>query len=119
LARKLAGQPLELEQVTSNASAKTNSSKTWPAPSRKPKPWCRLVAARACKAIAERFPTKPVYAGLNTNFLGILEEQSRLDGEVHGLWRLHACRLRGNLPYHPCAKHMLQRPVRRIHHREV
>ena len=28
------------------------------------------------QAIAERFPTKPVYAALDTQFLGILEEQA-------------------------------------------
>lgn len=33
------------------------------------------------QAIAERYPNKPVYAGLNTAFLGILEERG-LGGEM-------------------------------------
>jgi ferredoxin len=62
------------------------------------------------QAIAERYPTKPVYAGLNTKFLGILEER--------GVWTekcaaCGACVLHefgGICPITRCAKHMLNGP---------
>jgi ferredoxin len=62
------------------------------------------------QAIAERYATKPVYAGLNTKFLGILEER--------GIWAekcaaCGACVLHeygGICPVTRCAKHMLNGP---------
>jgi ferredoxin len=62
------------------------------------------------QAIAERFIKKPVYAGLNTKFLGILEER--------GVWTekcaaCGACVLHeygGICPVTRCAKHMLNGP---------
>jgi ferredoxin len=62
------------------------------------------------QAIAERFAGKPVYAGLNTKFLGILEER--------GIWteKCAACgtcvlhKYGGICPITRCAKHMLNGP---------
>jgi ferredoxin len=62
------------------------------------------------QAIAERFASKPVYAGLNTKFLGILEER--------GTWTekcaaCGACLLHeygGICPVTRCAKHNLNGP---------
>lgn len=62
------------------------------------------------QAIAERFAKKPVYAGLNTKFLGILEER--------GVWtekcaQCGSCVLHeygGICPVTRCAKHMLNGP---------
>jgi len=62
------------------------------------------------QAIAERYPGKPVYAGLNTKFLGILEDR--------GIWTekcaaCGACVLHeygGICPVTRCAKHMLNGP---------
>lgn len=62
------------------------------------------------QAIAERFVNKPVYAGLNTSFIGILEER--------GLWteKCAACgecllhQYGGICPVTRCAKHMLNGP---------
>jgi ferredoxin len=62
------------------------------------------------QAIAERYPHKPVYAGLNTTFLGILEER--------GVWteKCAACgdcvldKYGGICPITRCAKHMLNGP---------
>ena len=62
------------------------------------------------QAIAERFGNKPVYAGLNTKFLGILEER--------GVWteKCAACgscvlhEFGGICPITRCAKHMLNGP---------
>jgi ferredoxin len=62
------------------------------------------------QAIAERYIKKPVYAGLNTKFLGVLEER--------GVWAekcaaCGACVLHefgGICPVTRCAKHMLNGP---------
>jgi ferredoxin len=62
------------------------------------------------QAIAERYPDKPVYAGLDTAFLGILESR--------GVWtekcaQCGACVLAdfgGICPVTRCAKHMLNGP---------
>jgi len=62
------------------------------------------------QAIAERYPEKPVYAGLDTSFLGILEER--------GVWAekcaaCGACVLHdfgGICPITRCAKHLLNGP---------
>ncbi len=62
------------------------------------------------QAIAERYPEKPVYAGLNTSFLGILESR--------GVWtekcaQCGACVLAdfgGICPVTRCAKHLLNGP---------
>jgi ferredoxin len=62
------------------------------------------------QAIAERYPDKPIYAGLNTSFLGILESR--------GVWtekcaQCGACVLAdfgGICPVTRCAKHMLNGP---------
>jgi ferredoxin len=62
------------------------------------------------QAIAERYPGKPVYAGLNTTFIGILEER--------GIWseKCKACgdcilsKYGGICPITRCAKHLLNGP---------
>jgi ferredoxin len=62
------------------------------------------------QAIAERYANKPVYAGLNTEFIGVLEER--------GVWAekcaaCGACVLHeygGICPVTRCAKHMLNGP---------
>jgi len=62
------------------------------------------------QAVAERFVNKPVYAGLNTAFLGILEER--------GVWteKCTACgacvlhKFGGICPVTRCAKHLLNGP---------
>ena len=62
------------------------------------------------QAIAERFPEKPVYAGLDTTFIGVLEER--------GVWteKCSACgacvlhKYGGICPITRCAKRMLNGP---------
>jgi ferredoxin len=75
---------------------------------------CDAVLSLGCgagvQAIAERYPLKPVYAGLDTAFLGILEER--------GMWteKCAACgscvlhKYGGICPVTRCAKHMLNGP---------
>ena len=62
------------------------------------------------QAIAERYPEKPVYAGLDTAFIGVLEER--------GVWteKCSACgacvlhKYGGICPITRCAKHMMNGP---------
>jgi ferredoxin len=69
-----------------------------------------LACGAGVQAIAERYADKPVYAGLNTKFLGILEER--------GVWAekcaaCGACVLHqygGICPVTRCAKHILNGP---------
>ena len=69
-----------------------------------------LACGAGVQAIAERFPKKPVYAGLNTSFLGILEER--------GVWteKCAACgscilhKYGGICPITRCAKKLLNGP---------
>ncbi|MBI2857856.1 MAG: methylenetetrahydrofolate reductase C-terminal domain-containing protein [Chloroflexi bacterium] len=69
-----------------------------------------LACGAGVQAIAERYLTKPVYAGLNTKFLGILEER--------GVWteKCAACgscmlhEFGGICPITRCAKHILNGP---------
>ena len=74
MARKLAGQPIELEQVTIERQCENEFIKDLAAPIERAEAVVSFGCGAGVQAIAERFPSKPVYAGLNTNFLGILEE---------------------------------------------
>src|SRR4030042_1895895 len=75
---------------------------------------CDVVLSLGCgagvQAIAERYPQKPVYAGLNTAFLGILEERGTWTEKCAacGLCVLH--KYGGICPVTRCAKHMLNGP---------
>jgi len=62
------------------------------------------------QAIAERFPNKPVYAGLNTNFLGILEEQAVWTEKCMACGDCMLAEFGGICPVTRCAKHMLNGP---------
>lgn len=69
-----------------------------------------LACGAGVQAIAERYPDKPVYAGLDTKFLGVLEER--------GVWveKCAACgtcvldEYGGICPITRCAKHELNGP---------
>ncbi len=71
---------------------------------------CSLGCGAGVQTLAERFPKIPVYPGLNTQFLGILESQ--------GVWTEKCatcgnCRLGefvGVCPITRCAKHILNGP---------
>jgi ferredoxin len=76
MARKLAGQPVELEQVTIERQCENEFIKDLAGPIERAEAVVSFGCGAGVQAIAERFPNKPVYAGLNTNFLGILEEQA-------------------------------------------
>lgn len=71
---------------------------------------CSLGCGAGVQALAERFPQTPVYPGLNTQFIGILESQGVWTEKCIGCG---ACRLgefAGICPISRCAKRLLNGP---------
>ncbi|MHC1729670.1 MAG: methylenetetrahydrofolate reductase C-terminal domain-containing protein [Syntrophobacteraceae bacterium] len=71
---------------------------------------CSLACGAGVQALAERFPNTPVYPGLNTQFIGILESQGVWTEKCAGCG---ACRLgefAGICPLTRCAKRLLNGP---------
>jgi ferredoxin len=62
------------------------------------------------QAIAERYVNKPVYAGLNTRFLGILEERGTWTEKCAACGECVLHEYGGICPITRCAKHMLNGP---------
>ncbi len=62
------------------------------------------------QALAERFPGKPVYAGLNTQFLGILEEQAVWTEKCQSCGDCMLAEFGGICPVTRCAKRLLNGP---------
>jgi ferredoxin len=62
------------------------------------------------QAVAERYPKKPVYAGLNTKFLGILEERGVWTEKCASCGECVLHEYGGICPVTRCAKHMLNGP---------
>ncbi|PKN30268.1 MAG: hypothetical protein CVU64_04300 [Deltaproteobacteria bacterium HGW-Deltaproteobacteria-21] len=71
---------------------------------------CSFGCGAGVQALAERFPSTPVYPGLNTQFIGILESQGVWVEKCAGCG---ACRLgefAGICPLTRCAKRLLNGP---------
>jgi len=62
------------------------------------------------QAIAERYPEKPVYAGLDTAFIGILEERAIWTEKCTACGDCVLHEYGGICPITRCAKHMLNGP---------
>ena len=62
------------------------------------------------QALAERFPGKPVYPALNTQFLGILEEQAVWTEKCLGCGDCVLAQFGGICPVTRCAKRLLNGP---------
>jgi ferredoxin len=108
--RKLSRQPVEIEQITIERQCENEFIKDLvPAVERN-----EVVVSFACgagvQAIAERFPNKPVYAGLNTEFLGILEEQAVWTEKCLGCGDCMLTTFGGICPVTRCAKRLLNGP---------
>jgi len=110
MASKLAGSPLEVEEMTIERQCDNVFIEQAAEAIERNDAVLSLGCGAGVQAIAERFETKPVYAGLNTSFIGILEEQ--------GVWTekctaCGACVLSeygGICPITRCAKSILNGP---------
>jgi ferredoxin len=71
---------------------------------------CSLGCGAGVQALAERFPKMPVYPGLNTQFMGILESQGVWTEKCAGCGNCRLGEFVGVCPITRCAKHMLNGP---------
>jgi ferredoxin len=110
MASKLAGKPIEVEEFTIERQCDNVFIEEASEAIKRNDAVLSLGCGAGVQAIAERFPTTPVYAGLNTSFIGILEER--------GVWteKCLACgscvlgEYGGICPITRCAKGMLNGP---------
>ena len=110
MASRLRGSELEVEELTIERQCDNAFIETAAEAIERNDVVLSLGCGAGVQAIAERYSTKPVYAGLDTTFIGILEER--------GIWteKCSACGLcvlhdfGGICPVTQCAKRLLNGP---------
>lgn len=110
MASRLKGEELEIEELTIERQCDNIFIEEATEAIERNEAVLSLGCGAGVQAIAERFMEKPVYAGLNTTFIGILEER--------GVWaeKCQACgacvlsEYGGICPITQCAKRMLNGP---------
>jgi ferredoxin len=115
IAAKLKALPLEVEELTIERQCDNVFIEQAAEAIQRNDAVLSLACGAGVQAIAERFASHPVYAGLDTSFIGILEER--------GIWteKCAACgqcllHLYGGIcPVTRCAKHMLNGPCSGSH----
>jgi ferredoxin len=68
---------------------------------------CTLGCGAGAQMLAERFPEKPVYPGLNTQFMGVLESQGVWTEKCIGCGSCRLDEFAGICPITRCAKRLL------------
>ena len=114
MARKLDRNPIEITQITIERQCENEFLKDLAEPASKVEAIVSFGCGAGVQAIAERFPDKPVYAGLNTQFLGVLEEQAVWTEKCLGLRGLHAGAVRRDLPRDAVRETVVERTLRRF-----
>ena len=71
---------------------------------------CSFGCGAGVQALAERFPTTPVYPGLNTQFIGILESQGVWTEKCAGCGNCRLGEFMGICPIARCAKRLFNGP---------
>ena len=71
---------------------------------------CSLGCGAGVQALAERFPDMPVYPGLNTQFIGVLESQGVWTEKCAGCGNCRLGEFAGICPIARCAKHLFNGP---------
>jgi ferredoxin len=110
MARKLDRNPVEIAQITIERQCENEFLKDLAEPASKVEAIVSFGCGAGVQAIAERFPDKPVYAGLNTQFLGILEEQAVWTEKCLGCGNCMLAQFGGICPVTRCAKRLLNGP---------
>ncbi len=110
MARRIEGTPLELTQVTIERQCENEFIKDLADAATKVEAIVSFGCGAGVQAIAERFPGKPVYAGLNTQFLGILEKQAVWTEKCLGCGDCMLAQYGGVCPVTRCAKRLLNGP---------
>ncbi len=110
MARKLEGESLELTQVTIERQCENEFIKDLAEEAADVDAIVSFGCGVGVQAIAERFPNKPVYAGLNTQFMGTLEEQAVWTEKCLGCGDCMLAQFGGICPVTRCAKRLLNGP---------
>ena len=110
MARRLDGRPIEIEQVTIERQCENEFIQDLAGPAERNEAILSFGCGAGVQAIAERFPEKPVYAALDTQFLGILEEQAVWTEKCLGCGSCVLSQFGGICPVTRCAKRLLNGP---------
>jgi len=110
MARKLERNPIEITQITIERQCENEFLKDLAEEAAKVEAIVSFGCGAGVQAIAERFPDKPVYAGLNTQFLGILEGQAVWTEKCLGCGNCMLAQFGGICPVTRCAKRLLNGP---------
>jgi ferredoxin len=110
MARKLDRNPIEITQITIERQCENEFIKDLAEPASHVEAIVSFGCGAGVQAIAERFPDKPVYAGLNTQFLGVLEEQAVWTEKCMGCGSCMLAQFGGICPVTRCAKRLLNGP---------
>jgi ferredoxin len=110
MARKLKGRPLAVEQATLERQCENEFIQELADAAERNEAVLSFACGAGVQALAERFPRKPVYAALNTQFLGILEEQALWTEKCLGCGDCVLSDFGGICPVTRCAKRMLNGP---------
>jgi len=106
----LDGKPIEIEQVTIERQCENEFIQELAAAAERNAAILSFGCGAGVQAIAERFPEKPVYAALDTQFLGILEEQAVWAEKCLGCGSCLLSDFGGICPITRCAKRLLNGP---------
>ncbi len=110
MARKLANQPVEISQITIERQCENEFIQDLAEPAVEVEAILSFGCGVGVQAIAERFPNKPVYAALNTQFMGTLEEQAVWTEKCMGCGDCVLADFGGICPVTRCAKRLLNGP---------
>ncbi len=110
MARRLEGLPIEIEQMTIERQCENEFIADLAAAAARNEAILSFGCGAGVQAIAERFPEKPVYAALDTQFIGILEEQGVWTEKCLGCGSCVLGDFGGICPITRCAKRMLNGP---------
>src|SRR5512136_451128 len=110
MARSLDRNPVEITQITIERQCENEFIKDLAGPASEVEAIVSFGCGAGVQAIAERFPKMPVYAGLNTQFLGVLEEQAIWTEKCMGCGDCMLAHFGGICPVTRCAKRLLNGP---------
>jgi hypothetical protein len=110
MARKLNGKPVEIEQITIERQCENEFIQDIAEAVERNEAVVSFGCGVGVQGIAERFPSKPVYAALDTQFMGILEEQAVWAEKCLGCGQCVLADFGGICPVTRCAKRMLNGP---------
>jgi ferredoxin len=110
MARKLDQEPVEIVQMTIERQCENEFLKDLAQAAEKVDAILSFGCGAGVQAIAELFPRKPVYAGLNTQFLGVLEQQAVWTEKCMACGNCMLAQFGGICPVTRCAKKLLNGP---------